>query len=307
MKTFKQFLMEAKETTSKYKKGEFGYWWTVIEGKEDIEGKVYDGDIYCYKQELTSLKGAPKEVSGDFYCDGNELTSLEGGPKEVKGDFHCNFGILTSLKGAPEKVGGDFECKGNKLTSLKGSPKYISRNFNCSGNKLISLEGAPKEIKNSFNCKGNKLTSLKGCPKIVGWGFDCSNNELTSLEGTPDKVDGNFDCRGNKIKSLDNLPKEIKGKVYSDIKIKDHMSLNKSNHKYADYDKTINFKLYDYDGDWVEDLSVDIRYDEEKDGIIWDDGTADSDKGFKTPKEALDDFKKFINDNNWGNVKGLKL
>ena len=57
MKTFKQFLTEAKEVSSKYKKGEFGYRWTVVKGNEDIEGKVYDGDIDCWAGGLTSLKG----------------------------------------------------------------------------------------------------------------------------------------------------------------------------------------------------------------------------------------------------------
>ena len=45
----------------KYKKGEFGYWWTVEKGNKDIEGKVYAGSIACYCSSLTSLKGAPKK------------------------------------------------------------------------------------------------------------------------------------------------------------------------------------------------------------------------------------------------------
>lgn len=46
----------------KYKKGEFGYWWTVEKGNKDIEGKVYAGSIACYCSSLTSLKGAPKKL-----------------------------------------------------------------------------------------------------------------------------------------------------------------------------------------------------------------------------------------------------
>ena len=53
MKSFKEFLTEAKEN-SKYKKGEFGYWWTVIEGKEDIEGKAGRDSILLRALDLPS-------------------------------------------------------------------------------------------------------------------------------------------------------------------------------------------------------------------------------------------------------------
>ena len=94
MKTFKQFLTEAKKSSSKYKEGEFGYWWTVIKGREDIEGKVYDGNIYGSDEDLTSLRGAPKEVKGDFWFSYNKLKSLKGCPQKVGGDFNFNYNKL---------------------------------------------------------------------------------------------------------------------------------------------------------------------------------------------------------------------
>lgn len=39
----------------KYRKGEFGYWWT--RKNEDIEGGKYEGSICC-PENLTSLRGA---------------------------------------------------------------------------------------------------------------------------------------------------------------------------------------------------------------------------------------------------------
>jgi hypothetical protein len=40
---------------------------------------------------------------------GNNLTSLKGAPKEVDGDFYCHQMLsLVSLDGAPEKIGGTF-------------------------------------------------------------------------------------------------------------------------------------------------------------------------------------------------------
>ena len=83
MKILKQHSTEVKETSPKYKRGEFGYWWTNILEREDIEGKVYKGDIWCTSQKLISLKGCPKEVKGDFDCSHNKLTSLKEAPKKL--------------------------------------------------------------------------------------------------------------------------------------------------------------------------------------------------------------------------------
>lgn len=81
----------------KYKKGDFGYWWT--RKNEDIEGGKYEGSICC-PENLTSLRGAPRIVTGEFVC------------------HRCR---ITTLRGAPEKVGGNFSCAETKLTDLKGA------------------------------------------------------------------------------------------------------------------------------------------------------------------------------------------
>ena len=203
MKTFKQFLKEANES-SKYKKGEFGYWWTVEQGNEDIEGKVYNGNIDCLGQKLTSLKGCPKEVTNMFNCSGNKLTSLKYGPEKVGVLYNCADNKLTSLEGAPSEV-EYFACNKNNLTSLKYGPEKVKKSYNCRINKLTSLEGAPSEVE-YFDCAYNNLTSLKGSLKVVKKEFNCSNNKLTSLEGNIKEVGWIFDD-GNKIKSFDNGPK----------------------------------------------------------------------------------------------------
>ena len=96
---------KAATDTGKYKLGEFGYWWTVEQGNDDIEGKVYKGDIDCRNENLTSLRGCPKEVKGSFYCYGLGLTSLKDCPEKAGKDFMCHHNQLTSLKGGPKEVG----------------------------------------------------------------------------------------------------------------------------------------------------------------------------------------------------------
>ena len=132
----------------------------------DLSDVVVEGNFRCSYNHLTSLKGAPKEVSGNFYCYNNQLTTLEGAPKEVSGCFYCYNNQLTTLDGAPQKVGGDFDCSNNELTSLEDAPQKVDGSFNCSKNQLTTLDGAPKEVSGNFYCYNNQLTSLFKLPQM---------------------------------------------------------------------------------------------------------------------------------------------
>ena len=150
------------QAVSQYKKGDFGYWWTVEKKEKDIEGKSYNDSINCEGCEIISLKGCPKSINGDFNCSGNGLESL---------------------KGAPEKIDGSFDCSGNSLTSLEGGPKIVNDYYNCSYNELKSLKGAPEKIGEDFNCEDNQLKNLEGAPKKIDGLLFCNHNPLTSLDG----------------------------------------------------------------------------------------------------------------------------
>lgn len=172
------------------------------------KGFVIEGDVIITSSHLTELPDLSEViVKGDFNCRYNDLTSLKGAPKEVWGDFNCSHNQLTSLEGAPQEVGGGFFCPYNQLTSLEGAPQKVGESFHCDHNKLVSLEGAPQKVGFSFDCSDNRLTSLKGAPQEVGQSFDCSDNQLTSLEDAPLRIGGNFDCRYNDLlQSLVGMP-----------------------------------------------------------------------------------------------------
>ena len=185
---------------------------------EDLSGQTYEGDLYCQRENLTSLFGCPSIVTGYFNCSHNQLTSLEGAPQEVGKGFDCSRNQLTSLEGAPKIVRRFFDCSHNDLTTLEGAPTEVEGHFYCSRNRLTSLEGAPEKVGGGFDCAHNELTSLEGAPKDVRGHFDCSDNKLTSLEGAPEKVKRNFYCSDNpNLESLEGLG-EVKGKIISDIK-----------------------------------------------------------------------------------------
>ena len=168
------------------------------DGSVDVDGDVDFSD--------TSITNIPSflvfnKVYGNFICFKNKLTSLENAPKEVTGYFDVGFNKLTSLDGAPVSVGMGFNCDGNNLTDLKGSPKGIGGSFICSNNNLTSLEGSPKKVGGRFDCSMNNLTSLEGGPKIVDR-FVCSNNNLTDLKGGPKSMSKKLYCTGNPIGSI---------------------------------------------------------------------------------------------------------
>lgn len=127
-------------------------------------------------------------VKGNFDCKHNNLTSLKGVPREVKGNFDCACNDLTSLEWAPAKVGGSFDCAHNHLTSLKGAPEKIKGYFDCGSNNIKDLKGAPKVVGGYFDCGDNNLTSLKGAPKEVGGNFFCQNNTAQFSENDVRKV-----------------------------------------------------------------------------------------------------------------------
>ena len=129
-----------------------------------------------------NLRATAKQITNGFFkwgkviayfdCSAAEITSLEGAPDQVSGRFNCsNCDKLTSLEGAPKIVYGDFKCKYcPKLTSLEGAPKEVQLNFNCEHcSKLTSLKGAPKKVGGYFNCEEcPKLRSLDGIGKVEG-------------------------------------------------------------------------------------------------------------------------------------------
>lgn len=136
----------SKQKNSKYLVGDFGHYWTTIEGNEDIEGKTFKGDIRCFLGKISSLRGAPAIVVGNFKIDICGLQSLEFSPEVVTGDFSCTTNRLTSLKGSPKFVGGLFDCSSNwGISTLEGMPLCTLKGFRLLGTfcDLRSVEKIP--------------------------------------------------------------------------------------------------------------------------------------------------------------------
>jgi hypothetical protein len=87
--------------------------WNHVTHAVDVSGSVH-----LHNKGLTRLPFQFGKIGEDFWCSGNQLTSLKGVPKEVGRNFGCSNNWLTSLEGAPEKVGGVFGCSADYLTDV---------------------------------------------------------------------------------------------------------------------------------------------------------------------------------------------
>jgi hypothetical protein len=99
----------------------------------DLSSVVVRGSFFCEHNQLTTLRGAPKEVGGSFFCYVNRLTTLEGAPRAVGGDFECTNNNLFLLEHAPERFKklksdfGDFDNWNKVPERLRLSPQSKAR------------------------------------------------------------------------------------------------------------------------------------------------------------------------------------
>ena len=164
------------------------------------------GDVGIHSLGLTELPDFSQiEIVKGFYCYGNQLTSLKGAPRAVGGTFNCHDNKLDSLEHGPVSVGASYYCDKNRLTSLEHAPREVPEVFDCAHNLLETLEGAPRAVGCHFFCEGNRLTSLKGMPETVGGGIICAQNRLRSLKRLPRFVT-ELCCQDNDLQSLEDVP-----------------------------------------------------------------------------------------------------
>ena len=85
----------------------------IINNKGEID---VNGDVNLCGYYLTELPHYIQfgTVKGGFSCVFNQITTLKGMPREISKHFDRNYNKLTSLDGVPKKIGGAFFCNSNK-------------------------------------------------------------------------------------------------------------------------------------------------------------------------------------------------
>lgn len=135
--------------------------------ERDVDGVIVVlGTLYLNDRNLTELPDLSNViVEGSFHAENNQLTTLKGAPREVTGGYYVQNNRLTTLEGAPEEIHAAFDCRNNLLASLEHGPRRVAALFWCAGNKLTSLDGAPESVGGTLGCENNPLESLYGLPE----------------------------------------------------------------------------------------------------------------------------------------------
>lgn len=105
-----------------YKKGTFGYWWTMEQGREDIADVHYRGSINCInKTDITSCEGMPARISGGLDLSG--CKNLKNLPPTLRVGGNLDLVGCSSLRELPQKlhVGKSFDC--SHCTALRHLPE----------------------------------------------------------------------------------------------------------------------------------------------------------------------------------------
>ena len=81
-------------------------------------GSAWDveGDVDISRSGLHSLAALPARfgvIDGYFDCSGNNLTTLDGAPQQVSKNFYCHDNGLIDIRTMEGKVGGAFYCDTN--------------------------------------------------------------------------------------------------------------------------------------------------------------------------------------------------
>jgi len=198
-------IISSSPLSDKYQPGDFGYWWCVECGHEDIDGIEHDGNISVVDLNLTSLKGAPYSVKRSFDCSKNKLVSLKYAPQKVYGAFYCGGNILRSLKYCPSEIAGGFNCDNNQLTSLEYCPLDVGGYFAFSHNYISNLSYCPKSIKGELWATANPIKNLLKeivDHKVSAYAYNFDKKYLPKdIENYQKRMEklGEFDIKGIKF------------------------------------------------------------------------------------------------------------
>lgn len=75
-------------------------------------------DVLLSNKELSFLPFQFLSIQGDFDVSYNQLTSLKGSPKNIKYEFNCSHNLLTSLEKGPKVAKSAYDCSNNQITTF---------------------------------------------------------------------------------------------------------------------------------------------------------------------------------------------
>ena len=141
----------------------------------------WEGNFYCYNNQLTTLEGAPKEVGGDFDCYNNQLTTEDNKPKTNSNNREVILALISaellmkSILFADGIMSHIVSSKNNVFKIRIYGKKEISycvyRSGNFSHGKTLkeAIESLryKASIRNTEEFKDWKLSDIKTTEEII--------------------------------------------------------------------------------------------------------------------------------------------
>lgn len=159
--------------------------------------------LYCYKNELSSLKVS--EVLEELHCDVNSITTLDLSKSVNLRVLSCTGNQLSSLDLSNNKQLESVNLTNNQLTNLDLSGTKNLVELQCRENKLTELVLDSCTSLESLQCNDNLLTDLdlSTCTSLVD--VECANNRLTKLDFGKGTDLQYLICENNQLETLELL------------------------------------------------------------------------------------------------------
>jgi len=98
-----------------------------------IQFNSVKGYFTVINNQLTSLRGCPKEVNGFFSCENNKLKSLEYAPKKISGTFNCSHNLISKINKLPDGIKIRVEVNDNAVKFRKEQIMKLLNNTQTGG------------------------------------------------------------------------------------------------------------------------------------------------------------------------------
>ncbi|MBR5633593.1 MAG: leucine-rich repeat domain-containing protein, partial [Prevotella sp.] len=133
-------------------------------------------ELWCYRNQLTSLDVSQNTALQYLWCFNNQLTSLDVSKNTALGILYCYGNQLTSLNVSGCTALTSLSCNNNQLTSLDVSKNTALTRLSCYRNQLTSLDVSQNTALEYLFCfnnqiKGKEMDALVASLPTVGGNF----------------------------------------------------------------------------------------------------------------------------------------
>ena len=183
----------------------------------DVSKNTKLTELYCYKNELTTLALPQSNVLQKLSCHDNQLTALDLSKNTALTMLWCYKNQLTALDVSKNTKLTVLYCGSNKLIALDLSKNIALIEFNCYDNQLTALDVSTNTKLALLYCDRNKLKVLDVSKNTMLTHLQCFENRLTALDLSKNTALASLHCYGNQIKGgemtrlVNSLPNRTKG------------------------------------------------------------------------------------------------